>query len=344
METKEEIRKEETTEKKGRKKGIAKKVLLAVVAVFLAGIVSLSLLSRFYYHRSLMSSFVEIFLRVVDRNSLYCDEEKCSANIAEKTVTNLQDVVAPDKKASIRSTHESGMQVFYINEEADNDGVLIYLHGGAYLNPPASQHWGFWDKLSREADITIIAPIYLKCTNYTAEESHAAMMDFYLNTVKKYEGKKIYIGGDSSGGGFALSLAQQLREKDTVQPSEIILICPWVDLTMTNPDMEDYYKIDAMLGNLCCSDMITELWRGDKELTDPMISPLFGTFDGLGDITIFIGTREVLYPDTILLYEKMVEAGADVTLHVKEGMSHVYPIFPIPEATEARGIIADIIK
>ena len=338
---------EEKTEKKskkGKKKGRLKKAVLMLVALLLAGIVALSLLSKFYYHRSLMATFVEIYLRVTDRNSLYCDDEKCGANIAEKTITNLQDVVAPKKKASIRSTHESGMQVFYINEEADNDGVLIYLHGGAYLNPPASQHWGFWDKLSREADITIIAPIYLKCTNYTAEESHAAMMDFYLNTVEKYKGKKIYIGGDSSGGGFALSLAQQLREKDTVQPSEIILICPWVDLTMTNPDMEDYYEIDAMLGNLCCADQITELWRGDKELTDPMISPLFGTFENLGNITIFIGTREVLYPDTILLYEKMQAAGADVTLHVKEGMSHVYPIFPIPEATEARGIIAEIIK
>lgn len=356
METKEEIKaqqaeeKEEAVERYEKKKSKAgkmralRRLLLVFVAVFLVGIVALSLVSRFHYHRSLMATFVEIYLRVTDRNSLYCDEKDCAANIAEKTVTNLQDITPPKKRASIRSTHESGMQVFYINEEADNDGILIYLHGGAYLNPPASQHWGFWDKLSREADITIIAPIYLKCTNYTAEQSHAAMMEFYLNTVEKYKGKKIYIGGDSSGGGFALSLAQQLREKDTVQPSEIILICPWVDLTMENPDIEKYVKIDAMLGDLCCADQITDLWKGDKQITDPMISPLFGTFEDLGNITIFIGTREILYPDTMLLYEKMVDAGADVTLHVKEGMSHVYPIFPIPEATEAIGIMADIIK
>lgn len=343
-----EKKKEESIEKKerGSRRGRRLRIILmSLVAVFLTGIIALSLVSKFVYHRSLMATFVEIYLRVIDRNSLYCIDEKCAANIEEKRITNLQDITPPKKKVSIRSTHESGMQVFYINEEAENDGILIYLHGGAYLNPPASQHWGFWDKLSREADIMIIAPVYLKCTNYTAEESHAAMMDFYLNTVKKYEGKKIYIGGDSSGGGFALSLAQQLRDYDDVpQPEEIILICPWVDVTMTNPDIEDYVEIDAMLGNLCCADIITELWRGDKELTDPMISPLFGTFEDLGSITIFIGTREVLYPDTILLYEKAVADGADVTLHVKEGMSHVYPIFPIPEATEARGIIAEIIR
>ena len=327
--------------KKSKKLKIA---VSAVAAVFLAGIIALSLVSRLYYHRSLMASFVEIYLRVTDRNSLYCVEKKCAANIAEKTVTNLQDVEAPKMKVSVRSTHESGMQIFYINEEAENDGVLIYLHGGAYLNPPASQHWGFWEKLARQADITIIAPVYLKCTNYTADESHAAMMDFYLNTAEKYKDKKIYIGGDSSGGGFALSLAQQLREKEVTQPEEIILICPWVDITMENPDIENYVAIDAMLGDLCCADMITELWKGDRDLKDPMLSPLFGTFENLGNITLFIGTREVLYPDTVLLYEKMTQAGADVTLHVKEGMSHVYPLFPIPEATEAIGIMAEIIK
>lgn len=342
-----EKKKEESIEKKerGSRRGRRLRIILmSLVALFLTGIIALSLVSKFVYHRSLMATFVEIYLRVTDRNSLYCIDEKCAANIEEKRITNLQDITPPKKKVSIRSTHESGMQVFYINEEADNDGILIYLHGGGYLNPPASQHWGFWDKLARQADITIIAPIYLKCTNYTADESHAAMMDFYLNTAEKYKDKKIYIGGDSSGGGFALSLAQQLREYEAAQPEEIILICPWVDISMENPDIEKYVEMDAMLGSLCCADQITDLWKGDRDLKDPMLSPLFGTFDNLGHITLFIGTREVLYPDAMLLYEKMVEEGADCTLNVKEGMSHVYPLFPIPEATEAREIIAEIIK
>ncbi len=322
-----------------------KTILVIVVVLFLTGILSLSLVSKFVYHRSLMATCSEIFLRVVDRNSLYCDEVKCSANIAEKTITNLQDTRPTKKlKVSVEETHESGMQVFYLNKEADNDGVLLYLHGGGYLNEPASQHWSFWEKLALEADIEIIVPIYFKCTNYTCEQAYDAMLDFYLNTVKRYEGKKIYIGGDSSGGGFALGLSQVLRDYDTVQPSEMILICPWVDLTMSNKEMEKYYNMDAMLGNLCCSDMIIERWRGDRETTDPMVSPTFGTFDKLCPITLFIGTREVLYPDAIVLYDKMIDAGADCTLYEKEGMSHVYPLFPIPEAKEAIGIMAEIIK
>lgn len=94
-----------------KRKGL-KTVLTVFVALFLTGIVALSLVSRYYYHRSLMSTFVEIYLRVTDRNSLYCVEKKCAANIEEKTVTNLQDVVAPKKKASIRSTHKAVCRSF----------------------------------------------------------------------------------------------------------------------------------------------------------------------------------------------------------------------------------------
>ncbi len=328
-----------------KKRNRIRKIAATAVVLFLTFIVGMSVMSKVVYKRSLMATFSEIYLRVIDRNSLYCDDVKCSANISKKTITNLQDTSPTRKmKVSVEETHESGMQVFYLNKEADNNGVLIYLHGGGYLNEPSPQHWSFWDKLACQADIEIIVPVYFKCTNYTCEEAYDAMLDFYLNTVKKYEGKKIYIGGDSSGGGFALGLSQVLRDYDTVQPSEMILICPWVDLTMSNKDMENYYHMDAMLGNLCCADMIIERWRGDKELTDPMLSPTFGTFDELCPITLFIGTRELLYPDAIILYNKMVDAGADCTLYEKEGMSHVYPLFPIPEAKEAIGIMADIIR
>ena len=49
--------------------------------------------------------------------------------------------------------------------------------------------------------------------------------------------------------------------------------------------------------------------------------------------------------DKVLPYrQKMIDAGADCTLHIKEGVSHVYPLFPIPEATEAIGIMAEVIK
>ena len=216
-----------------------RKFIVGAVSVFLIGIVALSLVSKFVYHRSLMATCSEIFLRVVDRNSMYCDEVKCGVNIAEKTVTNLQDTKPTKKmKVSVETTHEHGMQIFYINKESENNGVLFYLHGGAYLNEPASQHWGFWEKLALEADIEIIVPIYFKCTNYTCQQAYDAMLDFYLDTVEKYEGKKIYIGGENAGKDIILKIVYS-RDGSNLNNGNM------VPLTVDSNGYVEVYSADA---------------------------------------------------------------------------------------------------
>jgi len=45
--------------------------------------------------------------------------------------------------------------------------------------------------------------------------------------------------GDSAGGGFALALAQKLKNESIDQPAQIILLSPWLDITLTNPDIKE---------------------------------------------------------------------------------------------------------
>lgn len=42
--------------------------------------------------------------------------------------------------------------------------------------------------------------------------------------------------GDAAGAGLALAAAQRLRDRTGAQPSRIVLISPWLDLTMSHPD------------------------------------------------------------------------------------------------------------
>ena len=49
--------------------------------------------------------------------------------------------------------------------------------------------------------------------------------------------EKLTIMGDSAGGGMSLALAQKFREECLPQPSNIVLLSPWLDITMTNPDI-----------------------------------------------------------------------------------------------------------
>ena len=82
---------------------------------------------------------------------------------------------------------------------------------------------------------------------------------------------------------------------------------------------------------------------GDEPLEDWHVSPINGELSGLRNVHIFVGTREMFYPDNVLLYEKLQNLGVESCLIIGEGMNHVYPMYPIPEADRAVSRIADIL-
>lgn len=90
--------------------------------------------------------------------------------------------------------------------------------------------------------------------------------------------------------------------------------------------------------------VITKLWAADQSLTDPLISPIYGDFKGLGKITHFIGTHDMLYPDAIKLDEKLSAQGMDIKTFVYPEMPHVFVVMPIPEAADALKKIIQVIN
>ena len=73
-----------------------KKVTLALiccVAVFFSGVL---LISHLYYHRSVMATFSEWAMLIVDRDSIYSQGEDFVKNLRLKGETNLQDQAIPD--------------------------------------------------------------------------------------------------------------------------------------------------------------------------------------------------------------------------------------------------------
>ena len=87
-----------------------------------------------------------------------------------------------------------------------------------------------------------------------------------------------------------------------------------------------------------------QLYAGDLSTDHPLVSPISGRFDGLGPMTIFVGTRDLLLPDSRRLRDLATEAGVRVDYHEADGLIHVWPILPLPEARKARRIIASTLR
>ncbi len=73
------------------------------------------------------------------------------------------------------------------------------------------------------------------------------------------------------------------------------------------------------------------------------MSPIYGDLNGLKRVVLFVGTREILYPDIIRFDQLLDRADVEHTLIAGRDMGHVFPACPIQEAHQAREIACHMI-
>ena len=235
------------------------------------------------------------------------------------------------------------LQLFYMNVETGSDKLIIYLHGGAYVSEILPFHWIMLDKLTRQIDDTFIIPDYPLAPFSNYRECYDRLTVFYKKCLEYYRDRRIILMGDSAGGGLALGLAMYWHAAGLPVPEKMILLSPWVDLIMDNPDIENYLSVDPTLKRSELS-IDAAFWADGTDLHDYRLSPLYGDLSVIRDVTMFTGTHEIFYPDIVKTHEKLLAAGVKSELVVGYQLNHVYPAFPIPEADEAINHIADIIR
>ena len=337
-------------------------IAIPIISAVLALLLALAIFSHAYYGRTLIATVVEWYLRLTEKHYSTPEleaalqkrrkdgdspytlprkyEKRRLAYMAECADTTCPRAKGRTKQP-ITEDDFGGMQVFCFGETNGADSAILYLHGGAYYRKPRRQHIRFMSRLSRESGVPLIAPIYKKAPNHTCSEVYELLTELYLKLSSKYD--RIILVGDSSGGGLALGLACHLKASALPSPELLILLSPWVDVSLENPMIEDYIKADPIvfLDNV---KLLGKAYAGELPLGDPKVSPINADLRGLCPSHIFVGTREVLYPDCALLFNKMKECGVAAKLHIARGQNHVYPVFPIPEGRAARGKISSIIR
>ena len=266
------------------------------------------------------------------------DYEKGKNDITDKSIVEIPDGVEFPRE--VKQYNVGGMQVFECSAEDDSKPIVLYIHGGAYVNNFTQPHWKAMAEWAETTGCGIVTPNYPLLFRYTARDAHPLMLQLYKQLLERFPAKRIIIMGDSAGGGFSLALAQELREASIDLPSRMILISPWVDVVGGDDALQEY---DTFL-NLKVLRLVGADWAGDMDVHDPIISPLYGDMKGLPPTDLFAGTWETLYTDIVKTYDKMKAAGVDVRLHVKKKMGHVYPIWPCPEGKAARKEIAEIMS
>ena len=236
----------------------------------------------------------------------------------------------------------SDLRLFYMNTESESDKLIVYLHGGAYVEELLPFHWLMLDKITKKVDSTFIIPDYPLAPYSDFIDCFEKMTVFYQKVLKYYPDKKIIFMGDSAGGGLCLALSLYYAQNNLVVPDQLILLSPWVDLNMDNSEITEYLDKDPLL-KLDELKVDASYWANGNDLKDYRISPIYGDLSVLKDVNIFVGTHEILYPDITKLKRLLDEAKVKNNIYIGEGLNHVFPAFPIPEADEAIDTISKLI-
>ncbi len=284
---------------------------------------------------SVPSAIVPLIIRATRRNKTYLSEENALKHVRERALNpstfGPPARLRPDVRIDVH--HDNGWPVYTLTPTTSTPaGSTIYLHGGGWVNEIATQHWHLAAQIAAEASAAVTVPIYPLVPFGTSEEVTHRVVAMAEAHIASYG--SVALAGDSAGGQIALCAAMALREKGVTLPATV-LISPAVDLTFTNPRIPEVQPSDPWLA-VPGGQVLAKLWCGERELTDPVVSPLFGGFTGLGPLRVFSGTRDILNPDARLLAAKAEASGVEVRYTEVTGQLHVYPLLPTAVGAAAR--------
>jgi monoterpene epsilon-lactone hydrolase len=252
--------------------------------------------------------------------------------------------------AGLRSRHDvrtRPVHGFPCTTVAPRDGgtgrAVVYLHGGSYTGEIAAQHWALISKFA-DAGVRVEVPLYGLAPQHTYREAYPFVTEVYRDLLADVDASAVTIAGDSAGGGLALGFAQTLAAEGLPQPRRLVLLSPWLDLTLSHPDLPALEPRDPWL-NIGGTVEAGKVWAGGDDPTQPRLSPINGALAGLAPMDVYVGTRELCLPDVLLLQERAATAGAELRTTVCPGAVHVYPLVPAPEGrAEARRIVEEIAR
>jgi acetyl esterase/lipase len=293
---------------------------------------------------SLANQVVRGYLKATRANRVFVDADAAHERILELSVRPRN--YGPPRRlradVAIEVDRRGGWPVYTLTPRGRwVRGNVVYAHGGGWVHEIAPQHWALCAAVAAEAGAAVTIAIYPLIPFGTAAQVVQGFVELVLANRETYG--NVCLAGDSAGGQIALSSALVLRDDHGVRLPGTLLIAPALDLSLTNPEIEVVQPRDPWLG-VPGTRVLIEHWRGDLEIADPRVSPLVADLRGLGPLTVFCGTDDILHPDTRLLVDAARGAGVAVDYHEGRGLPHVYPLTPTPEGRAARGVIIERLR
>lgn len=294
-----------------------------------------------YYHADppgAESKLIRFFLGLFGMKKVM--EKKIAGNGYRKEPAPMPKSV--QKKFHVVVEVFQGRKVWVLSPKNGYSGqIILYLHGGVYFANITTRHWLFLEQIVLHTKAKMIVPDYPLAPEFTCKEAYRFLDGVYTKAISDFPAGQFVFMGDSAGGGLALGFALNIKNERIKQPEQLILFSPWLDISMTNPEIADYDKLDRIV-SVKALKIAGEIFAGEWDVTDYRVSPIYGDFSITGKISIFIGTHEVLMADVLKWKRLMEKKQIDFNYFEYPTMFHNWVV--IKQLRETRDVLHKIIK
>lgn len=209
-----------------------------------------------------------------------------------------------------------------IAAEGSPTRAVLYLHGGGYVVGAPATHRPITAHLAHASSADVHVPDY----RLAPEHPYPAAVD---DALAAYRGllargirpQSIAIAGDSAGGGLVLGLTERLRRTGTPLPAALVLICPWLDLSLADvPTDADDPVLDRSFMEQCARSYA----RGD--VLNPEVSPALMELAGLPRVLIQSSGDDLLRGEATGWIARAEAAGVDIEVGLYDDLWHVFQL------------------
>jgi triacylglycerol lipase len=205
--------------------------------------------------------------------------------------------------------------------------VIVAIPGGAYVVPPTIMHWALYSLMVWRTGATVVVPAYPLATDGgTAGTVVPKIAALLSDRIALHPDARVGVYGDSAGAGLALAAVQRLVADDKPVPSSLVLVSPFLDVTMSNPAIA---SVDDPVLDAAALRESGLMWAGSLDPKNPLPSPLYGSLQGLPLTYVYSGSLDVLHPDALVLQQLARQQDAPVTFDLRRGRIHNWAMLPV---------------
>ena len=219
---------------------------------------------------------------------------------------------------------------------------IVHLHGGAFFTGSRRTHRALAAQLSLRSGACVHLPDYRLAPEHPWPAApNDALAVWMALRARGIPAERIVLSGDSAGCALAIGLAQALRDKGEAGPAALLLMSPYLDLSLCAASVRRLRWRDPMVTERALRRG-GDAYRASIPATDARVSPLFGELHGLPPALVQVGSDEILLDDARRYATLARHAGSQVLLQETAGAWHDFQLFcaALPSAGRAMDELA----